>query len=417
TGYGQLAASPVTDLMAGYVGQNEVTLFDPRDGKQVASLNDPYAEDVSVGDLRFTQSGLVIAACEDDCVRIWEAASGELIASLGAGGQYDPRIATSQDGRWLAVTHSGSTQLYEVRIPTVQQVAGLVAGSIFDVEFSKDHQLKTLTEKRKTGANQLAGTWLETWDLESGQRMSQQPLGLSPKAFGLAFNRPDTDGRIVRSLESTHDGSHTAVLTSLIGPGVLEGSTTSLTLLPHPGASQFTEWQNIDFKTSEGQKLSQLPDDQATDGKAVQRKTGESLSFQIPGNPKNQIVFLSVRVEPQLDAPPTSPVLETWFHHNGKQIKSGTLQRVDLASVSDGSSYFLLSHCHLSVKDAVLGLTAGPAAQTVWIDRVITANDYQSGHTEFRSVHTSPLRTLSLSPDGNSLWALGVTEDLVGWKA
>lgn len=414
--YERLAASPVTNLMAGFIAKNEVTLFDPRDGQRVASLIDPYADDVDISELRFTKGGLVFAACEDDSVRIWEAASGKLIASLGAGGRYHPQIAASQDGRWLGITHSGSTQLYEVRLPAVQHVTGLSAGEIYDVEFSKDHQLKTLTEKQKTEANQLAGTWLETWDLTKGRRTRHHPLGLSQRAFGRAFHRPSTDGRIARSLEASRDGAREAVLFSPIGPALLEGDGTNRSLLPRPIPSRFQEWQDVGFKTPAGEILPQIPDNRATDGKAVKRKTGESLSFRIPPT-KNQIVFLSIRVEPQPNASPMAPLLETWFRHNGNQTSSGTLHRIDLPAPSNGESYFLLTHCHFSGADVDLGLTVGPAAQSVWVDRIITAKNYDSATTPLQSVCTSPLRTLTLSPDGTSLWALGDAENLVGWKA
>lgn len=407
-----LAASPVTDLMAGYIEPDEVTLFDPRDGKRVASLTDPYAEEVRVADLRFTKSGLVIAACEDDCVRIWDAASGGLIASLGAGGRYDSKVTTDTEGRWLAITHSGSTQLYEMRHPTIQQVVGLTPGEICDIAFSKDHQLQTLTAKTKTGDNQLAGTGLETWDLESGRRTQQQTLRLSSQTFPRAFQRADAEGRIPRSLETSGDGSWKAVLTSSIGPMLFENEAPDRSLLP----SRFTEWQDLDFKTPVGQTLPQISDDKATDGKALQLSSGESVSFQVPVE-ENLFVFLSVRIEPHPDAPPTGSLVETWFHDKGKQTSTGTLHRIDLPSSPGGASYFLISHCLLNGKEGDLGLTVGPAAQTVWIDRVITAKKHAWGNTPFPSVHMSPLRHLTLSPDGHSLWALGKSEELIGWKA
>jgi WD40 repeat protein len=126
-------------------------LWDARTGRQVAALRGHTG---SVTIARFSPDGRMAATAStaaydpetfesvpgDRAVRLWDAASGELIAVLRQEGPVNS-LAFSPDGRLLVVGTTGSAaRVWDVGTSTVRAVLGGNVGGVLDVAFSPDGQ-------------------------------------------------------------------------------------------------------------------------------------------------------------------------------------------------------------------------------------------------------------------------------------
>jgi dipeptidyl aminopeptidase/acylaminoacyl peptidase len=162
-----------------------VRLWDAASGKLIASLADPPFFDVLYG--TFSPDGTrILTASIDTTARLWDAASGKLIASFDLGPawsgmdfleadrpalQFNPNSA-----RILAASADHSAKLWDAA--TGKLIASFAhQDEVFQAEFSRDGARILTASKDKTA---------KLWDTASGKLISSfdHPDGLYHAAFG-----------------------------------------------------------------------------------------------------------------------------------------------------------------------------------------------------------------------------------------
>ena len=151
-----LAFSPEGDTLYGTLG-NQIAVWDPRDGtlfRQWAA-HPSYAPALAVS----PGGGLLATAGDDATVRIWNAASGDLLRSLTPAGTHS--VAFSPDGRLLASgSLDGTLRVWDVETGALQRRVSTSSG-IFTVAFSPD----SMTIASAHGIPDFA---VRVWSVESG---------------------------------------------------------------------------------------------------------------------------------------------------------------------------------------------------------------------------------------------------------
>ena len=162
-----------------------VRLWDAASGKLIASLADPQFFDVLYG--AFSPDGTrILTASIDTTARLWDAASGKLIASFDLGPAWSgmdfleadrPALHFSPDSaRILAASAGHSAKLWDAA--TGKLIASFAhQDEVFQAEFSRDGARILTASKDKTA---------KLWDTASGKLISSfdHPDGLYHAAFG-----------------------------------------------------------------------------------------------------------------------------------------------------------------------------------------------------------------------------------------
>ena len=162
-----------------------VRLWDAASGKLIASLADPLFFDVLYG--AFSPDGTrILTASIDTTARLWDAASGKLIASFDLGPAWSgmdfleadrPALQFSPDSaRILAASADHSAKLWDAA--TGKLIASFAhQDEVFQAEFSRDGARILTASKDKTA---------KLWDTASGKLISSfdHPDGLYHAAFG-----------------------------------------------------------------------------------------------------------------------------------------------------------------------------------------------------------------------------------------
>jgi WD40 repeat protein/serine/threonine protein kinase len=162
-----------------------VRLWDAASGRLIASLADPPFFDVMYG--TFSPDGTrILTASIDTTARLWDAASGKLIASFDLGPAWSgmdfleadrPALQFNPNGaRILAASADHSAKLWDAA--TGKLIASFAhKDEVFQAEFSRDGARILTASKDKTA---------KLWDTASGKLISSfdHPDGLYHAAFG-----------------------------------------------------------------------------------------------------------------------------------------------------------------------------------------------------------------------------------------
>jgi WD40 repeat protein len=95
-----------------------ITIF--RDGRQIQQLRDkstlPALEAASIGALKFSPDGTLIASVGDDhYLRVWEVSTGHKLYAVVAHQGPVPDFSFSPDGRWIATAGTISVKVWDAR--------------------------------------------------------------------------------------------------------------------------------------------------------------------------------------------------------------------------------------------------------------------------------------------------------------
>jgi WD40 repeat protein len=144
-------------------------------------FQDPHLKAAHTGDinhLEFSPNGSVlVSGSTDGKVKLWEVASGRLLAAPGIAGTDNRFPSFSPDGHYLATTGNNQTILYELAGFQEQAVMAHHSRPIRALEFAPDGQtLACLATEDLNERDQRAGT-LSWWDLESNRLREQIAIG------------------------------------------------------------------------------------------------------------------------------------------------------------------------------------------------------------------------------------------------
>ncbi|HET9625924.1 MAG TPA: serine/threonine-protein kinase [Kofleriaceae bacterium] len=176
------------------IAQDAVRIWNAADGALVRVMQQPRkdrrAEDYFVGAL--SADGRRVAAFDaaGSLARVWDTATGALVAELGNEEFAAPRLAFSADGRWLATTGGNEARVFDTR--TWQRVSTLPVPRTHRLAF--DPTGPRLLTGAKTGEAAL-------WTIPDGTKI-QQLRGAGEAIEAVAFS---PDGRFVAA--AAHDGS------------------------------------------------------------------------------------------------------------------------------------------------------------------------------------------------------------------
>jgi len=165
----------------------KIILIDTRSGWICRVFRDPdlaSAHEDDVMHLAFSADGALLASSSHDRkIKVWEVATGRLLATCPARGAanifpvFDPR------GRFLAASAYRQVLLYEVGGFQELTIIGQHAHTVRAIDFAPDGKtLACLAED--TGNNILPQTDLTLWDISSGRVMKERTI---PREFA-----PDT---------------------------------------------------------------------------------------------------------------------------------------------------------------------------------------------------------------------------------
>lgn len=166
-----------------------------RDGQAVAALGSDtsvYLWDSATGEslLKFTahmelvtalaavnKSELLVSGDRAGRILLWNGLSGTVVRELRTGGPAVGAIASSADGRWVAVSFSeGSTMLYALDAPESPLALSASALPMTSLVFGQDG-------KRLAGLSKYGQT--DLWDVESGQEVLALGSTNRPMAAGI----------------------------------------------------------------------------------------------------------------------------------------------------------------------------------------------------------------------------------------
>ena len=119
----------------------DLRLLDPLTGRTGRMLRAPV-DDVATAYLGAAQfappRGLLFQGTDSDVVRVIDLATNHPVLSLNSSGHLECPIATSPDGRWLAMGETNATRLYEIRSPETHAIAAQSLDPIGDIAFTSD---------------------------------------------------------------------------------------------------------------------------------------------------------------------------------------------------------------------------------------------------------------------------------------
>ncbi|MCH7728128.1 MAG: PD40 domain-containing protein, partial [Planctomycetes bacterium] len=150
-----------------------IQLINPDSGEIIRTFVDPELEDAHEGGiswLDFHPGGSVLASGGNDSkLKLWEVASGRLLATVYQGGTDNIFPTFSPDGRYLATTSDQKTVIYEVGGLDVQTVIAHHAQLVVAIDTAVDDRgLACLTERRDTESKSHTTT-VSLWDMASGR--------------------------------------------------------------------------------------------------------------------------------------------------------------------------------------------------------------------------------------------------------
>ena len=190
--------SPDGRLMA-LSTENDIAIWDLDAAKLVQTLPNSFRFDL----LEFSHDGKLLVGCQymgDGTVRVWRAATGELLASLSSrvlSGGYSPNvIAFSQDDAQLAFVYGGSVELWRVSDWSEGSAwTWYDRSGITRISFSPDGRLiaSGATDGQITLADALTGKVLKSWDIHSDETYDY----ISDLSFA-------ADGKLLVSISMDH---------------------------------------------------------------------------------------------------------------------------------------------------------------------------------------------------------------------
>ena len=147
-----------------------IILFDTRTRKILQKLHDPdllHAHEDDVTQLHFSVDGaFLVSGAADRKIKIWEVASGRMVLAMTALGVGNVYPVFSPDGRFLAVTGSRQTILYEIRTMPAQTLVGQHLYPVRAIDYSPDGRiLACLAEETAEGG--LCRGEVTFWDFAS----------------------------------------------------------------------------------------------------------------------------------------------------------------------------------------------------------------------------------------------------------
>ncbi len=108
------------------------------------SLTGPYLSSSHQGQIAHLEfnadDSLLVSSAGDRFVKLWEMASGRLVAKLFVGGTGNVFAAFDPTGRYLAVTEESRTVVYEIGGLREQQLVAPISAPIRAIAFSRDGQ-------------------------------------------------------------------------------------------------------------------------------------------------------------------------------------------------------------------------------------------------------------------------------------
>ena len=173
---------PLDGHLARFAGQgpvllasgNSLSLLDGESGRITQTLRHPGREEAherAISDLRASADGMLLASSSEQArqVRLWETASGRLLANLPVLDGV-AQIDFSPTGHTLAVLSGREVHLHEVGGFSVEHFAGLHAWPVLACAFGKNGDLACVSGDRRNQQGELA-----FW---SGPRVWRRSLGL-----------------------------------------------------------------------------------------------------------------------------------------------------------------------------------------------------------------------------------------------
>ena len=377
----------------------------------------------------FSPDGSLLAAgANDQRVRVWDLASGQIVASLFAGGKNEPLPAFSSDGRYLAVTANRRTHLYERRAPSVESTIARSPEAVqaFDLAPSGRRLVTTTCRIRNS---LVSDSWIGIWDTDSGM-LQQKSVVASSGNFPLQYTgkRPDVCWCAGEALVSH--------ATPMLGTVMMSPTLTTRRTVPLacPGRAAAIVVQENRFGTSTGEHGIQWKDDpKASNGRAawIPFSTARRDLFahftgqQARANPWGWTVYARLRVDglndvddgPIVNVGIRTPQAKSSFPINTAQVRDGRYHLCQIEVIGARQvSKLSANPPQWKAVDFYVG-TDGKRKRSggVWVDDILLVPRRRSD-SETRQITLPASGPLSAAHASRRLWGVVDHDQIVSWN-
>jgi WD40 repeat protein len=202
-----VAVSPDGKLIVSASNRTDsVYIWDAASKRLIATLADPQRANDSVNAIAVSPDGTMIAVAQANAVRIWNIATGRVVATItAAAGALG--VAFSPDGKTLAICN-GNVLLWDVsgrRVgATLTTVNNSADGNALYAAFSPDGRTLAVSIYDNTDQNNnYLAPGIELWDVATRRVTANLKGGTG--GGPIAYSR---DGRALAATESTIYGAH-----------------------------------------------------------------------------------------------------------------------------------------------------------------------------------------------------------------
>ncbi|MFO0902444.1 MAG: serine/threonine-protein kinase [Pirellulales bacterium] len=403
-------------LISGY--KNWLRIYEVDAARVVKDFPGPLSAN---GDIDYSapvlvpQRGAALIAGELNDVYLFNLASGRIELTLSGGGRENPPLATSPDGRWLAVTKDEGVEVYELRGADAHEVVALSPFPVDSIALSGDGR-RLAYASRHLEDQVLRRTETGVLELDSTPRQVRRVQAQGQPAFDRFHPR---HFRATECIAWDRSGRRLAIGSELIGLHWLEANQAQWPQQWQPNGVRTQRLQARELQFAEDARglLIEEPDESAWSGRAARIavdakqpvvRIGVPLASR-PTSLERIVVLARVRAErATLDRPQIDVRL--------LNVEGSQTRRFQLAS--EAEEYEWLRAGVLSApfdRDRVeLEFVADAATTASWrLEEIVLLPE--SRQTDSADNQKPVFRFVAFSPSGDRCYCALGDDALAGW--